>query len=304
MLPGGGPSGFYNAPVTKAIIFSLGFNTLLATMLDIRHKWHLQLYPHLFVHYQYWRLLTTNLLFPTTSTLLFGSLLLYHFRVLERTWSSNKYAAFAFVSIVCSTLLNVGVMVLARWSGIKAVAKIPIGPFGLVFAGLYQYLRAVPEPVEARGAGRGMIMLLGGQLLLSSFPESLVVSGCGLLAGAIYEANVGEIKAWRFPRLLQAMARKLVLPLVASATPQDRPSGTTIEDQMRERRERYAASMRGMGGSTAHRVAMAGPPPPPSPDAVAVLEGMGFSRERVLVALRSSNNDVQRAAAALLDSRD
>lgn len=43
------------------------------------------------------------------------------------------------------------------------------------------------------------------------------------------------------------------------------------------------------------------PIPPPPEQAITLLQGMGFPRDRVLQALRRVNNDVERAAAILAD---
>ncbi|RUP46073.1 hypothetical protein BC936DRAFT_147391, partial [Jimgerdemannia flammicorona] len=113
-----GPPGFYNAPVSKFLLLSVGGCSLLANVLTVKTAFHLQLTPHLTTHHQFWRLLTHHCAFANSSELFFGGMVLYHLRVIERHFGSSKYAAFLFVSSVISTLLEVGALV----SG---------GPFGL-----------------------------------------------------------------------------------------------------------------------------------------------------------------------------
>ncbi|KAI8922279.1 hypothetical protein DFJ77DRAFT_506059 [Powellomyces hirtus] len=312
MLAGSGPSGFYNAPVTKALVFSLGLNTLLASFLDVRHKWHLQLWPQLLQHHQIYRLVTTNLFFSTTSELLFGTCLLYHFRILERQWSSSKYASFVFLTSAMSTALNVASLLLTRGLGFKSLRGVPAGPYGLVFAALYAYGRSVPGTYKFKFAGKEwtdhvLVYALSFQFLLAQLPTSVVGSVCGLVAGVLYDLNFLEMKIFRLPRFLQNLAHKAFTPLFASSPPTGRLAGTTIEDQRRELRDRYTASMRGNAAAAAAVAGTGGipvvPVDPPSPDAIAQLENMGFSRPRVLQALRSTNNHVPAAAAFLLDNR-
>ena len=52
--------------------------------------------------------------------------------------------------------------------------------------------------------------------------------------------------------------------------------------------------------AAAQRPAVARPPAPPDPGAIEQLTAMGFERQRVLDALRATNNNVERAADRLL----
>ncbi|EIE84016.1 hypothetical protein RO3G_08721 [Rhizopus delemar RA 99-880] len=47
-----GPSGFYNVPATKFLIVSTGALSLLASIFDLKQYFHLQLTPHIIIHYQ------------------------------------------------------------------------------------------------------------------------------------------------------------------------------------------------------------------------------------------------------------
>ncbi|KAJ3017560.1 hypothetical protein HKX48_003483 [Thoreauomyces humboldtii] len=323
MLQGAGPSGFSNAPVTKALVFSLGINTVIVSLLDVRHRFTLQLYPHIFQNHQFWRFVTTQFFFSTTSELLVGTYLLYHLRLLERRWSSNKYASFLFVSALASTVFTTVATVLARGivaSGAKGVGRIPPGPVGVVMAGLCVYLRTVPESYKFSVFGRdwtdhALIYAFAAQLLSAQFPASLTNFAGGLLAALLYEADVLGVRSWRFWSIVQRTASFVFKPF-ATGTPAQGEllSGTTVEDQRVELQERYQAAARQAGrtgrrsvgreagfGGTRGRTGgtpapVVGPPPP---EAVELLTGMGFPEARVLQALTQARNDVEAAAAIL-----
>ncbi|KAJ3219431.1 hypothetical protein HDU67_001262 [Dinochytrium kinnereticum] len=82
-----GPSGFYNAPVSKAIFLTVGLNSLICSILNYKSILHLQIFPHVTTHFQIWRFFTTNLGFGFTRAaagpygLIFGALYQYHLDV-------------------------------------------------------------------------------------------------------------------------------------------------------------------------------------------------------------------------------
>ncbi|KAJ3159802.1 hypothetical protein HDU86_001454 [Geranomyces michiganensis] len=309
MLAGAGPSGFYNAPVTKAMVISLGINTVLTSLLNVRQKFHLQLWPHVFQNQQLYRLVTTHFYFTSAFQLLFGTCLIYHFRLLERQWSSSKYASFVFMATAISTALTVLGSFLGRAAGLKAVLKggVPAGPYGLIFAALYEYARGVPHgasqiKIAGKEVNHFLVYALSAQFIFAQFPQSLLSSLCGVLAGVAYDVNFLSIRSYRIPRVVREFASRLFSPF-ASDEPPARLAGTTVEDQRRELRDRYAATMRGFPPDPAAGRVPAAAVEPPSPDAVAQLEGMGFDRVRVLQALRRTGNNVQVAASFLIDNR-
>lgn len=57
----------------------------------------------------------------------------------------------------------------------------------------------------------------------------------------------------------------------------------------------------GAGGGMLPPQMAAAPPPPPSEDAIEQLMALGFDRERALVALQSTDNNVEAAANRLLN---
>ncbi|KAJ3046108.1 hypothetical protein HDV00_003858 [Rhizophlyctis rosea] len=120
--------------------------------------------------------------------------------------------------------------------------------------------------------------------MMAYYPNSIVAGACGLIAGAIVSSSLG-LKKWRLPSFVRTFARTYILPLVESSPAGPRPISPSVDGQpVRET------------PVTAQNLV-----PEPTEEMITLLEGMGFSRDRVLEALRVANNDVQRAAAHLVD---
>ncbi|KAJ1531232.1 hypothetical protein HK405_001424, partial [Cladochytrium tenue] len=233
-------------------------------------------------------------LFSNSSEILFGSLLLYHFRLLERQWGSRKYAAFAFVSSAISTGLALSALYIGRAAGLVRVAS---GPYGLIFAALYQYHRDVPVTVRVRILGVGLsdkvfLYILSAQLLWSSFFGSLTAGACGLLAGALYK-SWPALRRWRFPTWLSGACHTYIEPLLAST-----PTGFAGVRTLGATAAAGAAvplpdtgRFRNAGG-VRRRAGGAPPAPlPPDEDAIAALQALGFEREGAAAALRATGNN-------------
>lgn len=84
-------SGFRSAPVTRIALFSTAAISLLASLADVKFLFHVQVVPHLWVHGQWWRTAIWQLGYANAGEVLFGCLLLYHMRVVERMFGSRKY---------------------------------------------------------------------------------------------------------------------------------------------------------------------------------------------------------------------
>lgn len=110
-------SGFTNAPVTKFLVFYTVASAFLASITDSQYLLYIQVVPHLWVHRQFWRLLTWQVRAPAAQTcwaasfwqeieaketpqacfansteVLFAAMTFYHLRVIERLWGSRKFA--------------------------------------------------------------------------------------------------------------------------------------------------------------------------------------------------------------------
>ncbi|RZB47710.1 Rhomboid-like protein 20 [Glycine soja] len=102
----GGPSGFTNAPVTRAFIITSALFTIFFGIQGRFSTLGLS-YQDIFGKLRLWKLIISIFSFSSTPELMFGLYLLYYFRVFERQIGSNKYSVFIVFSILTSLLLEV-----------------------------------------------------------------------------------------------------------------------------------------------------------------------------------------------------
>lgn len=114
-----GPSGFRNAPLTKAIVLTVSTTSLLWLTGVLK--------PH-----RRPSKLLLSVAFPQTGSLIFGLALLYQFRNLERQAGTSKHGA----------LVAMGLAV--QWLATLFGTQMPSGPFSLIFACLTLFLLETP----------------------------------------------------------------------------------------------------------------------------------------------------------------
>lgn len=86
-------SGLTNTPLTKALIIYTIASSIALSILDIKHLASIHVSPHFWPYVQLWRAITWHLAGFTNSTeALFGAMLVYHLRVVERAWGKRKMA--------------------------------------------------------------------------------------------------------------------------------------------------------------------------------------------------------------------
>ena len=91
------------------------------------------------------RIIGSTLVFATPGELLFGSILIYYFRLLERQMGSAKFISYVALAFVISTLLQIGALV-AFPATVKSFAS---GPYGFVFSSMaLVYLRVRYAPLR------------------------------------------------------------------------------------------------------------------------------------------------------------
>ncbi|GAA5801501.1 hypothetical protein HPULCUR_006949 [Helicostylum pulchrum] len=276
--------------------------------------------------------------FGNSGDVFFGSILLYTMRVIERQYGSSKYAAFVFISITTSTLLELGALVFGAQVGLK---RIPGGPYALIFSALYQYHRIIPVTYRFRIFGITMndklfLYILGFQLALSQSFQTLTPAICGLLSGALYRTDIGNIKSWRFAKFLQNITIRFIKPFLVSppiarssaTTPSQRPiiTGLSPVDNimtggLRNRRstnttsssisetpvpttEGGASSVREYFDTITGRDVAGSELEPPSAEHTRVLVVMfpDHPRETITRALSSAHNDLNRAVEIMLST--
>ncbi|XP_024383933.1 rhomboid-like protein 18 isoform X2 [Physcomitrium patens] len=288
-----GPSGFHNAPVTKAIVMACGLASVLVGTQGGARALSLS-YQKIVQKLQLWRLLSSPCVFSSTSELLFGLYLIYFFRVFERQIGSNKYLFFVLFSTIISTTLEViALAALQDPTSLTGISLTP-GPYGLMFALFVPFFFDIPISTRfkvfgARFSDKSFVYLAGLQLLLSSWKQSLIPGVCGLVAGFLYKSNVLGIKKVKFPEGLAAAAARLFAPLLSSNSAPPTARGGRASGQN--------------GHAFQHRFAASAPPlTAPPEEHIATLVAMGFDRSDAMQALAVARNDITVATNLLLES--
>jgi len=271
-----GPSGLYNAPIVKVLLFGSVGSSLFVHALK-----HLTMPSSISLTSQMVRLVTHNLFFTGVGDAVTSVILLYSFRIFERQMGSAKFAVFTLTTWMTYALLFL------IWLVLQPQRSAPIsGPYGLIFALLVQYYFEIPASHHFRVLGirtsdKLLIYILSIQLLLSNLPTSLVAGVAGIGAGLVYRSDILPFKKLTLPSFIVRPFSQWILPLLQSpqtyrpTRPLPRPAGAPPR-------------------TTPH--------PPASEVTIGMLMDMGFSREGVQAALIQANHDPELAAAILLDS--
>lgn len=85
-------SGFTNAPVSQLLVFGIVASSFVASLTDAKYYFWIEVRPHLFDYWQFWRLLTWQLCYTNSTEVLFAAMTFYQLRVIERLWGSRKFA--------------------------------------------------------------------------------------------------------------------------------------------------------------------------------------------------------------------
>ncbi|ODQ66701.1 hypothetical protein NADFUDRAFT_82444 [Nadsonia fulvescens var. elongata DSM 6958] len=148
-------SGFKDTPVSKALVMFLTIVPVLVSLSQVQYLFDLKVNPHLTQWGQWWRVFTWQLMYTSQSTCLFGALLVYNFRVLERLMGSRKYLShiliiYVFTSIAVPSFLQILSFSWSFLPGFNSDPKAPSwfllapGPTAVVFALLVWYYHIIP----------------------------------------------------------------------------------------------------------------------------------------------------------------
>ncbi|KAI9333683.1 hypothetical protein BDR26DRAFT_1010028 [Obelidium mucronatum] len=279
-----GPSGFYNAPVSKALFIVTGVASLAFSVLALNTSSKKAT--------GFSQTLARFIAFSNSSEILFSSLLIYSLRLLERQFGSNKYSSLLLTCAVISSMLSA---LSTSLFGVKSAS----GPYGLIFGALTVYSTIVPVTVRVRILGIGIsdkvvLYLLAAQLLWSQFPRSLPQVVAGIIAGILWVSDELPFKSLRVPQAVVGFCKRVFMPVLASRGPtavglvnstSSNTGGGGISGTARVAQE-YSNAQQELDVVI-------------SEESVGTLVAMGFERESVIHALRTNGGSVERAAAAL-----
>ncbi|CAL1385794.1 unnamed protein product [Linum trigynum] len=291
----GGPSGFNNAPVTRAFVISSALFTLFFGIQGRSAKFGLS-YQDIFGKLRVLKLIASVFAFSSTPELLFGLGLLYYFRVFERQIGSNKYSVFILFSTIGSLLFEALALSLLKDPTLNLLTS---RPYGLIFASFVPFFFDIPVSTWFRVFGirfsdKSFVYLAGLQLLLSSWKRSLIPGICGILAGSLYRLNLFGIRKAKFPEFMATFASRFSWPSTGS------PRGVTTT-----RANGAAPTVPSYAGRRVERTYPTPVPSSvePSESAIATLVSMGFDGNSARQALVQARNDVNAATNILLEAQ-
>ncbi|CAN1173527.1 Rhomboid-like protein 20 [Linum perenne] len=288
----GGPSGFNNAPVTRAFVVASTAFTVLFGIKGRSAKFGLS-YQDIFGKLRVLKLIASVFAYSSTPELLFGLGLLYYFRVFERQIGSNKYSVFILFSTVGSLLFEVLALSFLKDPALNLLVS---GPYGLIFASFVPFYFDIPVTTWFRVFGirfsdKSFIYLAGLQLLLSSWKRSVIPGICGILAGSLYRLNFLGIRKAKFPEFMAKFVSRFPWP----STGNPRRSRT---------RDVAPTAPSFTGGHVERSYPTQVPSSVEPPEAsIATLVSMGFDRNSARQALVQARNDVNNATNILLESQ-
>ncbi|XP_028406504.1 ubiquitin-associated domain-containing protein 2-like isoform X2 [Dendronephthya gigantea] len=330
MLPVGTPFGFYNAPVSKALLVITGAASTLNILLPVLKIQTLIDSGILnYIHNSYIiRGLLRCLCYSNGRNLFFGSFLLYNFRIFEHRYGSKKY----FDYILASTVLGAGLQCALMLTQDLKMEDFPTGPFWMIFSLFVPFYLSIPSVNSSSFfrsiplTGKLFTYMMGLQMLLSN--KGTFLSGAsGMIAGVLCHFNVFYIQRWLIvPRAISNVCSRMFGSLFQTATVDstETPQGATLEIQRQIRMDELDQQMwnlqqidttqrRPIIGNPFFGPAVAGPSETNrsaastqqpttevSEEQIQQLIEMGFTRYAVLQALTASNNDISIAMNILL----
>ena len=288
-----------HAPITKYLLGSIVINSTVASIVNVKHLFHIQIIPHLTTHLQLWRLLIWQLLYANAGEVLFSSLALYNMRSVERHMGSRKFAAFTTLVFGATSLIAPAILaVLQPLSGTNIMSS---GLTPTLFAILYQYHMIIPSSynlnVSLGSSGfivtdKVFLYAIAAQLAASSLPGSLIAAATGWLVGALYHSNVIS-KSWRLPSMITSRIDTKAVNTTIRITP------AVQEFRPRTVQGMAMGDVLGTLAGTNERPDLA---PPAESDVQLLMSMMNISREVALHNLSAANNSIERAAENLLQA--
>ncbi|KAM1333273.1 hypothetical protein ACFX2I_009220 [Malus domestica] len=285
----GGPSGFHNAPVTRAFVIASGLFTVFFGIQGRSSKLGLS-YLDIFGKFRLWKLIVSIFAFSSTPELMFGLYLLYYFRVFERQIGSNKYSVFILYTVTVSLLFEILALAILKDPAVNLVTS---GPYGLIFASFVPFFFDIPVSTRFRVFGvrfsdKSFIYLAGLQLLLSSWKRSILPGIFGIICGSLYHLNVFCIRKAKFPEFIASFLSRLSWP--SMGTPPAAPSRNVVGNA-----PPFTAPQRNIPSSMSATE--------PTEDSIATLVSMGFDRNSARQALVQARNDITVATNILLEAQ-
>lgn len=330
MFPGGTPFGFYNAPVSKALLVITGAASTLNVLFPLLNFQTL-IRSGTLNYLQDSKILSgilRSLCYSNGKNLFFGSLLLYNFRIFEHRYGPKRFAD----HILASTIIGAGLHYVIMLTRHLKIEDVPTGPFWVIFSLYVPFFLSIPSVNSSSffglvpSTGKVFTYIFGLQMLLTS--KGAALSGlCGIIAGVVCHFNIFYVKRWlTVPRAISSVYSRIFGNLFHSPAPDnaERLQGATLEIQRQIRMDELDQQMWNVqqmnvtrrwpvigspfsgtaGAAPTNTNRSAEPIQQPtmevSEEQIQQLIEMGFTRYAVLQALTASNNNIATAMNILL----
>lgn len=230
---------FEHAEVSKALIAISSASTLAASFLSKKDFYSFSL-NHIISKRQYWRLLTSHLIFDSPGELVLGILLMYQFRFFERSYGTSKYLGSVVYYLGSATVIQFVIACLSSEN-----IRYPSGPYILLFALFVQYWRDVPRIVPARVLGipvtnKMLVYFLGAQIIFGHSPGSFYSAGIGVALGLMYRMPFLPFSSFRAPtwicRPFQSSVRRTLNYITAAQAQASQGQGQRLIQPLRPTR--------------------------------------------------------------------
>ncbi|KAG4301631.1 hypothetical protein PCANB_001888 [Pneumocystis canis] len=297
------PAGLENALITKYLLYGTVLNSTLASIFNIKHYFHIQIDPHFLKYHQYWRVLGWQMIYANAGEVLFGVLMIYNLRVVERHYGTQKYASFIILSLIYTSIIApvfLGIIIKPLSNG--RYQYIPPGPTAIIFSILAQYHMIIPSSYKFKvlnspsfNSKKGLLLsnkiylyIISFQLLFAQSPGSIIVASIGWIVGRLYAFKCLPGANWRIPKWIFS---KLINDAPSIFTPRQLnnndsqhtiPTSASILNAISGISERPELS-----GAREHEIAS--------------IVAMGFTRSQAVNALTRANNNIEMAIQFLLE---
>ncbi|KAM9996250.1 hypothetical protein ACTFIY_002426 [Dictyostelium cf. discoideum] len=296
-----GPSGLYNAPVTKVLLFG-SFAVNLSVNYMIKKGGVTASLGNGIQSF-----ICNQFLYNNLPEMLFGVMFIYSFRLFERVMGSSKYALFYFTTTGISALIQLAINVLTNSNG----KLFKSSPFSFIFSCLVLYYKDVPSTMwfklfKIPLSDKMITYGLAAQTLLG-FPSNINSSLIGIASGVVASSKILGLPNLNIPRGVSSLFSRLFLPLLQSAPPTT-SYRSTLERNQRQRQATMGADnplyafqqqLQQLQQQQQIHQQPTIPPTPPSEENIQILENMGFPRSRAIEVLTRTNNNINEAASII-----
>lgn len=242
---GGGPQGFYKAPVSKALLSIITLAGVVSYALNRNRRGRPQ--------FSVMRPFTAPFTFGSPAELVVGLILLYTFRQFERYMGSNRFSLLALFSSVMGASMEV-----AASAVFPSLGQLASGPYAFIFSLFILYHRSIPKlhPRYISVCGvtfsdKTFTYILGLQLMCNGGWNSAVPAFAGLASGLAFTSEALPFRNWTIPSVIANPCRTICMPLLASAPPGEAQRQRAVARQRRQQAAQWPRHMFGAPGAAA-----------------------------------------------------